>query len=92
MLFNNRYIFLYKQNIIFVTFILFHFYPISQKLQERVMNYPEFNKENFTIIVSPRISNIKIPLGEDGFSDLLYFSVDYFHISQKRVHNVSKKK
>lgn len=55
------------------------------------MNYPEFNKENFTIIVSPRINNIKIPLGEDGFSDLSYFSVDYFHISQKRVHNVSKK-
>lgn len=47
------------------------------------MNYPEFNRENFTIIVSPGISNIKIPVTEDGLSDLSYFSVDCFHLSQK---------
>ncbi|XP_043797736.1 phospholipase B1, membrane-associated-like [Apis laboriosa] len=54
-----------------------------QKLQEEVANYPEFNRKDFTIIVSSGISNIKIPLAEDGFSDLSYFSVDCFHISQK---------
>ncbi|PBC25529.1 Phospholipase B1, membrane-associated [Apis cerana cerana] len=54
-----------------------------QKLQKEVVNYPEFNREDFTIIVSPGISNIKIPVTEDGLSDLSYFSVDCFHLSQK---------
>ncbi|XP_031370461.1 phospholipase B1, membrane-associated-like [Apis dorsata] len=54
-----------------------------QKLQEEVANYPEFNRKDFTIIVSPGISNIKITLPEGESSDLPYFSADCFHISQK---------
>ncbi|XP_043797717.1 phospholipase B1, membrane-associated-like isoform X2 [Apis laboriosa] len=54
-----------------------------QKLQEEVANYPEFNRKDFTIIVSPGISNIKITLPEGESSDLSYFSADCFHISQK---------
>ncbi|XP_031773284.1 phospholipase B1, membrane-associated-like [Apis florea] len=54
-----------------------------QKIEEEVANYPEFNRKDFTIIVSPGVSNVKIPLAEDGLIDLSYFSADCFHISQK---------
>ncbi|XP_043797712.1 phospholipase B1, membrane-associated-like isoform X4 [Apis laboriosa] len=54
-----------------------------QKIEEEVANYSEFNKNDFTVIVSPGISNSKIPLTKNGFIDLSYLSADCFHISQK---------
>ncbi|XP_031773302.1 phospholipase B1, membrane-associated-like [Apis florea] len=54
-----------------------------QKLQEEVANYPEFNRKDFTVIVSPGIGNIIVPFTENGLVDLSYFSADCFHLSQK---------
>ncbi|XP_006608907.1 phospholipase B1, membrane-associated-like [Apis dorsata] len=54
-----------------------------QKIEEEVANYSEFNRNDFTVIVSPGISNSKIPLTKNGFIDLSYLSADCFHISQK---------
>ncbi|XP_043795819.1 phospholipase B1, membrane-associated-like [Apis laboriosa] len=54
-----------------------------QELEEEIVNYPEFHTNNFTVITLPAIKNIKVPLAEDGFADLSYFSIDCFHLSQK---------
>ncbi|NWU70328.1 PLB1 Phospholipase, partial [Pterocles burchelli] len=39
--------------------------------------------ENFTVIIQPFLQNPKIPLGQDGHSDVSYFAPDCFHPSQK---------
>ncbi|PBC31991.1 Phospholipase B1, membrane-associated [Apis cerana cerana] len=54
-----------------------------QELEEEIVNYPEFHTNNFTVISLPAIKNMKVPLAEDGLTDLSYFSIDCFHLSQK---------
>lgn len=54
-----------------------------QELEEEIVNYPEFHTNTFTVTNLSSIKNIKVPLAEDGFADLSYFSIDCFHLSQK---------
>ncbi|XP_043603666.1 phospholipase B1, membrane-associated-like [Bombus pyrosoma] len=54
-----------------------------QKIDEEVANYPEFHKNDFTVEVLPTLEDAKVPLAEDGLSDLSYLNADCFHWSQK---------
>ncbi|XP_026673230.1 phospholipase B1, membrane-associated-like isoform X2 [Ceratina calcarata] len=54
-----------------------------QDLEEEVAEYPEFHREDFTVVALPVLKNSMIPLAEDGYSDMSYLSSDCFHISQK---------
>ncbi|KAF3430202.1 hypothetical protein E2986_13226 [Frieseomelitta varia] len=50
---------------------------------EEVADYPEFHRNDFSIVVSPVFKHAKIPFTEDGYIDLSYLSADCFHLSQK---------
>ena len=54
-----------------------------QELEEEIANYPEFHRNDFTVIILPTLKHAKIPLARDGFADLSYLSADCFHLSQK---------
>ncbi|XP_048269589.1 phospholipase B1, membrane-associated [Bombus terrestris] len=54
-----------------------------QKIDEEVANYPEFHRNDFTVEFLPTLEGAKIPLAEDGFTDLSYLNADCFHWSQK---------
>ncbi|XP_033356953.1 phospholipase B1, membrane-associated-like [Bombus vosnesenskii] len=54
-----------------------------QEIDEEVANYPEFHRNDFTVVILPTLEHAKLPLAEDGFSDLSYLNVDCFHWSQK---------
>ncbi|KAK1121522.1 hypothetical protein K0M31_010321 [Melipona bicolor] len=54
-----------------------------QEIEEEVVDYPEFHRNDFTVVVSLVLKHVKIPLTEDGYTDLSYFSADCFHMSQK---------
>ncbi|CAL7935960.1 unnamed protein product [Xylocopa violacea] len=54
-----------------------------QELEEEIADYPEFHRNDFTVVVQPTLKNTMIPLAEDGYSDLSYLSADCFHITQK---------
>ncbi|XP_076248166.1 phospholipase B1, membrane-associated [Calliopsis andreniformis] len=54
-----------------------------QEIEEEVANYPEFHKDDFTVVIAPVLKRTKIPLASDGLSDLSYLSSDCFHVSQK---------
>lgn len=45
--------------------------------------YPEFQKDDFTVVAQPTLMNITLPVTSEGYFDLTYLSVDCFHISQK---------
>ncbi|XP_015436568.1 PREDICTED: phospholipase B1, membrane-associated-like isoform X2 [Dufourea novaeangliae] len=54
-----------------------------QKLEEEVADYPEFHRDDFTVVTLPALTRVTIPLLEDGYADLSYLSYDCFHVSQK---------
>ncbi|KAK9299378.1 hypothetical protein QLX08_007614 [Tetragonisca angustula] len=54
-----------------------------QDMEEEITNYPEFNRNDFTVVFIPTLKRSGIPLGEDNLPDLSYFAYDYFHFSQK---------
>ncbi|XP_043513435.1 phospholipase B1, membrane-associated-like isoform X1 [Frieseomelitta varia] len=54
-----------------------------QEIDEEVADYPEFHRNDFTIVVSPVLKHTKLPRTEDGHTDLSYLSADCFHLSQK---------
>ncbi|XP_076482237.1 phospholipase B1, membrane-associated-like [Bombus vancouverensis nearcticus] len=62
------------------------YYKIMERFYnvvEEVANYPEFHRNDFTVVILPTLEHAKLPLAEDGFSDLSYLNVDCFHWSQK---------
>ncbi|XP_043592951.1 phospholipase B1, membrane-associated-like isoform X2 [Bombus pyrosoma] len=54
-----------------------------QELEEEVVNYSEFHRNDFTVVSLPTLKHAKVPLAKDGFADLSYLSADCFHLSQK---------
>ncbi|XP_033362635.1 phospholipase B1, membrane-associated-like isoform X1 [Bombus vosnesenskii] len=54
-----------------------------QEIDEEVANYPEFHRNDFTVVILPTLEDAKIPLAEDGFVDFSYLNADCFHWSQK---------
>ncbi|XP_076763921.1 phospholipase B1, membrane-associated-like [Xylocopa sonorina] len=54
-----------------------------QKLEEEIADYPEFHRDDFTVVSLPTLKNITVPLAKDGYADLSYLSADCFHVGQK---------
>ncbi|TGZ38865.1 phospholipase B1, membrane-associated-like [Temnothorax longispinosus] len=54
-----------------------------QKLDMEIATYPEFQRDDFTVVAQPILVNLKIPLASDGYTDMTYLSSDCFHVSQK---------
>ncbi|XP_003484539.1 phospholipase B1, membrane-associated-like isoform X1 [Bombus impatiens] len=54
-----------------------------QQLEEEVVNYSEFHRNDFTVVSLPTLKHAKVPIAKDGFADLSYLSADCFHLSQK---------
>ncbi|XP_017881302.1 phospholipase B1, membrane-associated-like [Ceratina calcarata] len=54
-----------------------------QEVEEEVVAYPEFHKNDFTVVALPTLKRIQLPLAEDGLADPSYLSSDCFHVSQK---------
>jgi len=48
-----------------------------------IVTYPEFQRDDFAVVVQPTLVNTKFPLASDGYTDLTYLSSDCFHFSQK---------
>lgn len=44
---------------------------------------PEFQRDDFAVVVQPILLEAFIPLASDGYSDMTYLSSDCFHVSQK---------
>lgn len=63
----------------------YHFAPYFrwQELEEEVVNYSEFHRNDFTVVSLPTLKHAKVPIAKDGFADLSYLSADCFHLSQK---------
>ncbi|XP_046738835.1 phospholipase B1, membrane-associated isoform X2 [Diprion similis] len=62
------------------------FYAIMsewQKLEEEVATLPEFQTEDFAVVVQPFTTNFSFPVTTSGLTDFTYTSVDCFHLSQK---------
>ncbi|KAL6055823.1 Lysophospholipase 1 [Balamuthia mandrillaris] len=54
------------------------------KRLEALVLIPELNdKEDFTVIIQPFLSNTTIPVKEDGEADTSYLAPDCFHFSEK---------
>ena len=60
-----------------------------QDMEEEIINYPEFNTNDFTVVFLPLLKHLTLPLDKDGLVDLSYFAYDYFHFSQ-RLHAIRK--
>ncbi|XP_008210181.2 phospholipase B1, membrane-associated [Nasonia vitripennis] len=54
-----------------------------QRLDEEIAQYPEFQRDDFTVVVQPLTTNLTFPVASNGLSDLTYLSTDCFHVSQK---------
>ncbi|XP_066589738.1 phospholipase B1, membrane-associated-like [Prorops nasuta] len=54
-----------------------------QKLEEEIVSYEEFQRDDFTIVAQPILTDLKLPILSSGFPDRSYLSADCFHISQK---------
>ncbi|KAJ8670708.1 hypothetical protein QAD02_001967, partial [Eretmocerus hayati] len=54
-----------------------------QKLDEEIAQYPEFQKDDFTVVIQPWSTNLTFPVISEDMSDLSYLARDCFHISQK---------
>lgn len=52
-------------------------------LEMKISKYPEFQRDDFTVVAQPILTNLSFPKTADGFSDLTYLAADCFHISQK---------
>ncbi|XP_048506215.1 phospholipase B1, membrane-associated-like [Athalia rosae] len=62
------------------------FYKIMrewQKIDEEFGTLAEFQREDFTIVTQPFITNASFPLTPSGLTDFTYLSADCFHLSQK---------
>ncbi|XP_077262344.1 phospholipase B1, membrane-associated isoform X2 [Temnothorax americanus] len=62
------------------------YYDIMRQWQEldmEIATYPEFQRDDFTVVAQPILVNLKIPLASDGYTDMTYLSSDCFHVSQK---------
>ncbi|XP_071636930.1 phospholipase B1, membrane-associated-like isoform X1 [Temnothorax longispinosus] len=54
-----------------------------QKLDMEIATYPEFQKDDFTVVAQPVLVNFSIPFASDGYTDMTYLSSDCLHVSQK---------
>ncbi|XP_006618964.1 phospholipase B1, membrane-associated-like isoform X4 [Apis dorsata] len=54
-----------------------------QELEQEIADYPEFHRNDFTVVALPFLKNSMLPLTEDGYYDLSYLSTDCFHLNQK---------
>ncbi|XP_016914727.2 phospholipase B1, membrane-associated-like isoform X2 [Apis cerana] len=54
-----------------------------QELEEEIADYPEFHRNDFTVVALPFLKNSKLPLTDNGYYDLSYLSIDCFHLNQK---------
>lgn len=54
-----------------------------QKLDLEIANYPEFDREDFTVIGHEYMINYTIPLLENGQFDYGYLAPDCFHLSKR---------
>lgn len=52
-------------------------------MEEEIARYPEFQTDDFAVVVQPLTTNLTFPVTRSGKSDLSYLSTDCFHISQK---------
>ncbi|KAL7301492.1 hypothetical protein TKK_0005929 [Trichogramma kaykai] len=59
------------------------------KLEEEIAMYPEFQTNDFAVVIQPFTTNLTFPETSDGKSDFSYLSSDCFHISQKGNARVS---
>ncbi|KAK1118668.1 hypothetical protein K0M31_014972 [Melipona bicolor] len=53
-----------------------------QDMEEEITNYPEFNRNDFTVVFIPLLKRSSIP-SFLNLPDLSYFAYDYFHFNQK---------
>ncbi|XP_015108708.1 phospholipase B1, membrane-associated [Diachasma alloeum] len=61
------------------------FYDIMwsfQQVDEEVAAYPEFQREDFSVVAQPLFVNYTWPTLPDGTADFRYMSADCFHFSQ----------
>lgn len=61
----------------------YRLYSKWQALDEEITRYPEFDRDNFTLVLTKCQKHISIPKHEDGSTDMSFFSFDCFHASQK---------
>ncbi|XP_043486431.1 phospholipase B1, membrane-associated-like [Polistes fuscatus] len=54
-----------------------------QRLEIKISKYPEFQRDDFTVMIHPFLMNVEFPKTDDGYSDPSYLTVDCFHVSQK---------
>ncbi|KAG6799498.1 phospholipase B1, membrane-associated isoform X1 [Apis mellifera caucasica] len=54
-----------------------------QELEQEIADYPEFHRNDFTVVALPFLKNSTLPLNDNGRSDLSYLSTDCFHLNQK---------
>lgn len=62
---------------------MFYSYFRWQQLEMEIATYPEFQRDDFTVVFQPVTVNVSLPKASDGFADMTYLSTDCFHINQK---------
>ncbi|KAF3426035.1 hypothetical protein E2986_02096 [Frieseomelitta varia] len=68
--FECRFILKYKKNMSSVSSCLIFFFR-WQEIDEEVADYPEFHRNDFTIVVSPVLKHTKLPLANNVWNTLL---------------------
>lgn len=54
-----------------------------QRVEDEVVNRPEFDSHDFTAVVQPFLLNYEFHKSKEGLTDYSSLSADCFHLSQK---------
>lgn len=54
-----------------------------QQMDINIANDPEFDRDDFTVVIQPFTLNYTPPVTSEGFTDYTIHSYDCFHFSQK---------